>query len=616
MTTNSSGLKTKLDKINLFAKENLHDEEEDAKLFLLSAALRVWGAASQYDPAYAEAVETIIGTRYTFEQVNTAMECASSTHRLLAPQFLKSLIAVDLLQKTSLAFEYIKLFADCLFEASRAGFGYTEAKAKEYTKIMQDLIDFSRSCGCNDKLENVKIYHPTIAEEQAACLGSEYPDTLFTHISARLKEEPRQADDNDDVNDDFDDDFEDDDDNSEDDEDCQDKAEEAVSRALAFLRESFGDIGNAAPAETPAAQSDAHTAKPEEAAPKSDAADSKHPPAEPNNGTDLSKSSTTAPKSDALASSSRPNMKDESKNKYFTEEPTMPWIKETKPSDAFSLHVPDDQTLEELYEELNSLVGLDMVKRDVRSLVNFIKISSLRSERGMKVPDVSYHLVFTGNPGTGKTTIARLVAKLYHHMGLLPEGQLIESDRSSLVAGYMGQTAIKTQKVIRNAIGGVLFIDEAYSLVSSDDDSYGKEAVETLLKAMEDNRGEFVVIVAGYDELMHKFIDSNPGLSSRFNKYFRFDDYTGGQMLEIFHRFCKISGYSLEAEAVPILEAYLEEKYQKREEHFGNARMVRNIFEKAISAQADRLAALSDFTDHDLESITSADIQESLAKMQ
>nr|MCR5662016.1 AAA family ATPase [bacterium] len=336
----------------------------------------------------------------------------------------------------------------------------------------------------------------------------------------------------------------------------------------------------------------------------------------PNSDAPTSKSDAIEHKIDQQADSLRPNMKEESKNKYFSEEPTMPWIKETKPSDAFSLHVPDDQTLEELYEELNSLVGLDMVKRDVRSLVNFIKISSLRSQRGMKVPDVSYHLVFTGNPGTGKTTIARLVAKLYHHMGLLPEGQLIESDRSSLVAGYMGQTAIKTQKVIRNAIGGVLFIDEAYSLVSSDDDSYGKEAVETLLKAMEDNRGEFVVIVAGYDELMHKFIDSNPGLSSRFNKYFRFDDYTGGQMLEIFHRFCKISGYSLKAEAVPILEAYLNERYQKREEHFGNARMVRNIFEKAISAQADRLAALSDLTDHDLEAITSADIEQSLAKMQ
>lgn len=193
----------------------------------------------------------------------------------------------------------------------------------------------------------------------------------------------------------------------------------------------------------------------------------------------------------------------------------------------------NEQSMQELLDELDGLVGLTEVKQDVHSLLNFIKVCNLRRERGMKVPVISYHLVFTGNPGTGKTTVARLVAKLYYHMGILPQGQLVETDRSALVAGYLGQTAIKTQKVIQSALGGVLFIDEAYSLTNDSQDSFGKEAIETLLKAMEDHRDELVVIVAGYDALMHQFIDSNPGLRSRFSKYFRFPDYSGDEMTQI-----------------------------------------------------------------------------------
>ena len=272
----------------------------------------------------------------------------------------------------------------------------------------------------------------------------------------------------------------------------------------------------------------------------------------------------------------------------------------------------DEQSLESLLEELNSLVGLETVKKDVHSLLNFIKIANLRKKKGMKVPAISYHLVFTGNPGTGKTTIARLIAQLYYKMGLLSSGQLIETDRSALVAGYLGQTAIKTQKVIQSAIGGVLFIDEAYSLAKEDQDSYGQEAIETLLKAMEDHRDELVVIVAGYDELMHRFIESNPGLRSRFNKYFHFPDYTGEELAAIFERFCTTNGYTINAESRNYLYVEFTKLYEKREPNFGNARTVRNVFENAIRYQADRLAADFSISERELAELRYEDIHPAL----
>ena len=268
----------------------------------------------------------------------------------------------------------------------------------------------------------------------------------------------------------------------------------------------------------------------------------------------------------------------------------------------------EEETMETLLAELDGLVGLENVKRDVHSLMNFIKVTKIREKRGMKVPTISYHLVFTGNPGTGKTTVARLVAKLYYHMGILPQGQLVETDRSALVAGYLGQTAIKTQKVIQQAMGGVLFIDEAYSLAGDEQDSYGKEAIETILKAMEDHRDELVVIVAGYTDLMHKFIESNPGLSSRFSKYFEYPDYSGDELIAIFERFCKKNGYALDPSAAELLKSRFNELYAGRDKHFGNARTARNIFEKAINAQADRIAAQESLTEDDLVNITSDDI--------
>lgn len=271
--------------------------------------------------------------------------------------------------------------------------------------------------------------------------------------------------------------------------------------------------------------------------------------------------------------------------------------------------VEDTRTMEELMDELDGLVGLDSIKKDIHSLMNFISITKLRKERGLSVPTVSYHLVFTGNPGTGKTTVARLVAGLYRQIGILPRGQLVEVDRGQLVAGYTGQTAIKTMAVIQKALGGVLFIDEAYALVNDEQDSFGKEAVETILKAMEDHRDELVAIVAGYTELMHKFIDSNPGFKSRFSKFFEFPDYTGEELLQIFRRFCDSNGYRIAEEAESLLRERLEEMYERRSRHFGNGRTVRNIFEKAIHEQANRLSKEEGVSDEALQELTLEDVR-------
>lgn len=265
---------------------------------------------------------------------------------------------------------------------------------------------------------------------------------------------------------------------------------------------------------------------------------------------------------------------------------------------------------DELMAQLDSLVGLDDVKKDIKNLMNLVKVRRLRRENGLPIPPMSLHMVFMGNPGTGKTTVARIISGLYAAIGVLEKGQLIEVDRSGLVAGYVGQTALKTQEVIKSALGGVLFIDEAYSLASGGENDFGREAIETILKAMEDHRDELIVVVAGYDGPMEKFINSNPGLQSRFNKYFYFPDYNGEQLLHIFKGQCKKNGYALTEEAEAEAKAMFEELYENRGENFGNGRDVRNVFEDTVVRQSNRVAALDAPTKDDLMQFLPEDLRD------
>ena len=272
---------------------------------------------------------------------------------------------------------------------------------------------------------------------------------------------------------------------------------------------------------------------------------------------------------------------------------------------------PEEESLEDLLNELNELIGLAGVKEEVSSLVNILKINKLRESRGFKVPQVSKHLVFLGNPGTGKTTVARLLSKIYKKLGVLEKGQLVEVDRSGLVAGYVGQTAIKTQEKIDEAMGGVLFIDEAYTLAKGEND-FGQESIDTLLKAMEDQREDFVVIVAGYSKPMNRFLESNPGLKSRFNKSITFEDYSPNELLDIFELFCKLNDMRLSSDARDYLTQYLNKLSNEKSENFANGREMRNLFEKAFTNQANRLSHYNNISDEELNIIKTEDIKNEL----
>ena len=250
---------------------------------------------------------------------------------------------------------------------------------------------------------------------------------------------------------------------------------------------------------------------------------------------------------------------------------------------------------EELLQQLNEMVGLDTVKEEMRSLVNLIKVRKMRSNYNMPQMEMSYHMVFAGNAGTGKTTVARLVAKIYKELGVLSKGTFVETDRAGLVAGYLGQTAMKVKEVVERAKGGVLFIDEAYALTSRDaGDDYGIEAIDTLVKEMEDNRNDLVVIVAGYRKEMERFLKSNTGLISRFNKFIDFPDYSNDQLVEIMQKMAEKSQMTMEEGAVEQIRKQLERLQGRQRLDFGNARGIRNAFERIVMNQANRLVELKE----------------------
>jgi hypothetical protein len=267
------------------------------------------------------------------------------------------------------------------------------------------------------------------------------------------------------------------------------------------------------------------------------------------------------------------------------------------------------RALAEAIARLDALTGMKPIKEQVKSLSNLMRVHKRRLDLGMKVPGITLHAVFTGGPGTGKTTVARLLGEIFRAQGFLSKGHLIETDRSGLVAGFVGQTAMKVDEIVGKALDGVLFIDEAYSLVPEEGgNDFGSEAVDTLLKRMEDFRERLVVVVAGYPQEMTRFLDSNPGLASRFGRRFAFDDFPPEELEEIFYRFVEGTGMSLTGGAQGKLRVFLRVAYDSRDTNFGNGRFVRNYFERALERQADRLAPFPELTAEMLSTIEESDL--------
>lgn len=264
--------------------------------------------------------------------------------------------------------------------------------------------------------------------------------------------------------------------------------------------------------------------------------------------------------------------------------------------------------LQQSLDQLHFLTGLSAVKSTVQELVNIAKVAQMQAQAGIKAPSITRHLVFTGNPGTGKTTVARLLGEIYNNLGVLSKGHFIEVDRSNLVAEYLGQTAPKTVKVVESALGGVLFIDEAYSLVPDGrGDTFGQEAINTLLKMMEEHREDLVVVVAGYKQEISRFIDSNPGLKSRFSRSVHFEDYSPSELVEVFKLMCEQHGYLFSDKTLESVR-YLVDQFEHQVGELGNGRFVRNIFDRCIAIQCNRLAALAKPTKEDLQTFLPVDV--------
>lgn len=303
---------------------------------------------------------------------------------------------------------------------------------------------------------------------------------------------------------------------------------------------------------------------------------------------------------------------DDEENTETTDNPATQPTEQVEKKDSVVVNAPLEG---DPYQELDDLIGLESVKKEVRSLANFVKLQKQREAQGLKTAKVSYHLVFYGSPGTGKTTVARIVGRIYKDLGVLKKGHTVETDRAGLVAKYMGQTAQQTDTVVQKALDGVLFIDEAYSLVpeGGNGQDYGQEAIATILKRMEDYRDRLVVIIAGYKNEMQRFIDSNPGLQSRFNRYIDFPDYSPQELTDIFKMYMKKNQYTMDGDAEAYLKTRLEIVVEKKDRNFGNARYARNVFEKSIQAQANRLAGRTGLTKEELSELTMDDLKEGFA---
>ena len=303
---------------------------------------------------------------------------------------------------------------------------------------------------------------------------------------------------------------------------------------------------------------------------------------------------------------------DDEENTETTDDPATQPTEQVEKKDSVVVNAPLEG---DPYQELDDLIGLEAVKKEVRSLANFVKLQKQREAQGLKTAKVSYHLVFYGSPGTGKTTVARIVGRIYKDLGVLKKGHTVETDRAGLVAKYMGQTAQQTDTVVQKALDGVLFIDEAYSLVpeGGNGQDYGQEAIATILKRMEDYRDRLVVIIAGYKNEMQRFIDSNPGLQSRFNRYIDFPDYSPQELTDIFKMYMKKNQYTMDGDAEAYLKTRLEIVVEKKDRNFGNARYARNVFEKSIQAQANRLAGKTGLTKEELSELTMDDLKEGFA---